>query len=285
MKCEICNIELKRIGHHIQKIHNLTLQQYYDTYLKKENEDICPECGKKKKFNRDLSEAYNEFCGPSCAVKNKKIQEKMRDTCKKNFGVENILMLDDVKESGMMKKYGVINPLHSDELKEKFKQTCIDRYGVDHPSKIEDIKKKKIDTQILHFGDLYCRTPEARQSYRENFIHNIESQGSEYQVQMGKNEKLILDELEAITGRKIQRNFTCIGYYPDGYLEDLNLIIEVYESHHNSTCYIEHDERREKELTAHLKCKFFIIKDTDWFVNKEQVINDFKTVLELITKE
>jgi predicted flavoprotein YhiN len=65
------------------------------------------------------------------------------------------------------------------------------------------VKDKKIQTQILHFGDLYCRTSEARKLYRENFIKNIERQGATYQVQIGKNEKMILDELETIIKKEI----------------------------------------------------------------------------------
>ena len=65
--------------------------------LKKENEDICSTCGKKKKFNRDLTEAYNEFCSHSCSTKNKKTQRRMRSTNFKRYGDEVPLRVDSVK--------------------------------------------------------------------------------------------------------------------------------------------------------------------------------------------
>jgi len=284
MICQICKKEMKRIGSHIIRQHNLSLQVYYDTYLKKENEDICY-CGKKKEFGRDLSEAYNDFCSPSCAVKNKDIQIKMRKTCFKNSGFENPLMNDNLKRQGMIKKYGVEYALQFKEIQEKIKETLLNRYNVDHPSKISLVKDKKTQTQILHFGDLYCRTPEARLIYRQNFIHNIENQKGSYQVQRGKNEQMILDELEKIFEIIIQRDFTYFGFYPDGYIKELNLVIEIYEEHHRHTCYLDYDERRKNTIIENLNCNFFIIWEKDWLTSKEQVISQFKSVIEFISKE
>lgn len=287
MKCEICKIELKRIGHHIQSKHGLTLQQYYDTYLKKENEDICPTCGNKKKFGRDLGEAYRNYCSPSCAISSDEIQKKMRDTCKEHHGVEYPAYSDKIREKSrltMLDRYGVEKPLQSKDIQEKCKLTCLERYGVDHPSKIPLVKQKKIETEILHFGDRYCRTPEARQMYRENFIKNIESQNDGiYQVQQGRNEKTILNELETHFNITIQRDFSAIGYYPDGYIKELNLIVEIYEPHHYHTCYIERDERRKNELIQFLKCEFFIISEKEWLSNKEQVISNFKLLIDSLS--
>lgn len=47
MKKEICKIcgELTVLSKHIRK-HNLTTKEYYDKYLKKDNEGICPVCNK-----------------------------------------------------------------------------------------------------------------------------------------------------------------------------------------------------------------------------------------------
>lgn len=46
--CRICGKDVD-IRTHI-KVHKLTSKEYYDEYIKKENEGICPICGKETKF-------------------------------------------------------------------------------------------------------------------------------------------------------------------------------------------------------------------------------------------
>jgi hypothetical protein len=54
------------------------------------------------------------------------------------------------------------------------------------------------------------------------------------------------------------------------------LIIEVYEAHHNHTCYIGHDEIRKNELIEKLNCEFFVIYEKQWFDNKQSIIQELK---------
>ena len=73
MKCCICNKELKNyisLSSHIKKNHfDITLQKYYDNFLKKENEDMCIVCGNKTKFVR-ISYGYKKTCSNKCNIKN-----------------------------------------------------------------------------------------------------------------------------------------------------------------------------------------------------------------------
>lgn len=170
MKCEICGKELKRLGSHIKKIHGVSLQEYYDKYLKVGDEDLCIECGCKKRFGRDLNEGYRDFCSQQCAVKNKDTQSKMRNTCKENYGVENPLESYELKKCGMMNKYGESNPAFVKDIQLRKKKTLMDRYGVDHPSKIPSVKQKKIDTQIRHFNKLINSIKENHEKLRSKII-------------------------------------------------------------------------------------------------------------------
>lgn len=282
MKCEICGIELKRLGRHIVKTHHISLQDYYDKYLKKDGEDICTECGNKKDFGRDLNEAYSEFCSPSCAVSSDKIQKKMRDTCKENTGFENPFHNRDLMESSMLKKYGDESPIRVKSINDQRIKTLMERYNVDHPSKIESVKQQKIDTQILHFGDLYCRTPAARQIYRENFIKNIESQKGDYKVQRGRNEEEILNDISRINNVIIEQSYRVIGYVVDGYISSLNVVLEIDERHHRDTYYKEYDIRRQNEIQDHLKCTFIRISESDWLKDKtseyEKITNQISQI-------
>ena len=60
-RCAICNKEYKNFGVHL-KSHNISPKEYYDKYLKKnENEGICPVCGKETTFI-SLGEGYRYHC-------------------------------------------------------------------------------------------------------------------------------------------------------------------------------------------------------------------------------
>ena len=53
IKCKICGLESSSyngLSHHITKTHNISNKEYYDKYLLKDNENICPICNKKNKI-------------------------------------------------------------------------------------------------------------------------------------------------------------------------------------------------------------------------------------------
>jgi len=55
MECQICKKEVKNLrclSSHL-RIHKTLVKDYYDKFLKKENEDICLECGKDQKRQED----------------------------------------------------------------------------------------------------------------------------------------------------------------------------------------------------------------------------------------
>jgi hypothetical protein len=82
-------------------------------------------------------------------------------------------------------------------------------------------------------------------------------------VSVGGKEKQILDEIEQKNNIKIDRNFSCIGYKPDGYCYETNTIYEVDEKYHFDVYgnLKEKDLIRQKRLEDYLKCKFIRIKD------------------------
>lgn len=74
---------------------------------------------------------------------------------------------------------------------------------------------------------------------------------------LGVNEKRILDELELSLNYKIIRQYTTIGYWVDGYIPELNLVVEVDERIKNNL----NDVRREKEIKKQLNCSFVRVGD------------------------
>jgi len=64
-----------------------------------------------------------------------------------------------IKES-FLEKYGMENPLKSQEIVNKRKQTCLEKYGEDNPSKVDFIKEKIVRVQLEKYGSLYNQTEE-----------------------------------------------------------------------------------------------------------------------------
>jgi len=81
---------------------------------------------------------------------------------------------------------------------------------------------------------------------------------------LGKNEKKILDNLEILFNYKIIRQFQVIGFFLDGYIQELNLAIEVDEKGHFSNNLLRREDiQRQKLIEEAINCKFLRIKDYD----------------------
>ncbi len=137
--CKICNEDTDYTWDsfprwHLKKCHNMNLQEYYDKHIKKNNENICKECGKKTTFI-GIRDGYRNYCCQSCAVKSKETQSKLKNT--------------------YIVKFGVKHPLKSKKIIDKIKKTNIEKYGVEctlhYPKsrkKILENKRKKYIERI-----------------------------------------------------------------------------------------------------------------------------------------
>ncbi|MCF0116981.1 MAG: hypothetical protein HUJ61_02905 [Bacilli bacterium] len=52
-------------SNHIKKVHKLSIQSYYDTYLRKDGEGICKCCGKATTYY-GLGKGYSNYCSSKC---------------------------------------------------------------------------------------------------------------------------------------------------------------------------------------------------------------------------
>lgn len=87
-------------------------------------------------------------------IKSDQIQNKIKNTC--------------------LEKYGVINPLMTQEVKEKSRKTCLEKYGVDHYTKTQEFKetiaeqydsiqeKTKVTNQAKYGVDYHTSLPETQ---------------------------------------------------------------------------------------------------------------------------
>jgi len=104
---------------------------------------------------------------------------------------------------------------------------------------------------------------ENRKNCRIARIKYIEKNCKGVLPNLGKNEKRILDEIEKTFEYKIIRQYPVCGYYVDGYIKELNLVIEIDELHHFDFHgnLKEKDSIRQNNIEEELNCKFLRIKD------------------------
>jgi hypothetical protein len=69
--CEICASSFdnyRKLSCHIRNFHKLNSKEYYDLYVKKENDGQCKSCGKETRFE-SLGNGYYHVCSKSCGAK------------------------------------------------------------------------------------------------------------------------------------------------------------------------------------------------------------------------
>ena len=99
---------------------------------------------------------------------------------------------------------------------------------------------------------------------------------------IGTKERAFLDELQGHTDFIILRNCDSfkskIGRFPDGYIEELKLIIEFDERKHfvdrEMTTYREKDLERIREFES-LGCRVFRVSEKVWSERKVEILVQF----------
>lgn len=146
MICKMCNKEFKdlfSLSNHIKK-HTINKNEYYDKYIKNENEGICLKCKNKTNFI-SISKGYLKYCSYNCSNSSEEVKDK--------------------KEKSYLKKYNVNNILKSKEIKDKIKLTIKEKYNVNNISKSEIVKNKKLNNSIIKYG---VNHPNKRKEYSDN---------------------------------------------------------------------------------------------------------------------
>ena len=67
MNCKICGRNFKLLGKHISAFHNISITQYYDTYINPEANKECPVCGNPLKL-LSLNYGYLKHCSHKCSA-------------------------------------------------------------------------------------------------------------------------------------------------------------------------------------------------------------------------
>jgi len=175
MKCQFKDCEktlknLNGLAKHI-KIHNISLKEYYDMFMKKEEDCICKECGSPTTFI-DLRQGYRKYCHNPCPT-NKELGKVWKDSIKKIHGVDNVSKLKYIKEKKketFQKNYGSDNIFATEEFKRKNKKELKEKYGVEYASQVDFVKKKRQQTFNEKFNGHPMKCEEIKEKVKNVFI-------------------------------------------------------------------------------------------------------------------
>ena len=167
MYCEICNKYVVSLGKHLCKCkdHNITPKEYYDKYLKKPNEGICPVCGKETQFIK-FSVGYNTHCSQYCTCHDKNVLDKRVDTLITNYGVDSPLKSNEIKNKVFTEEYS------------KHISECL-TLSFSNKSKVfwEERNKKSIQTWRLKYKNKtitnISQIPEIKEKIMDSFNKNV----------------------------------------------------------------------------------------------------------------
>ena len=251
--CKECGKVLnsfKGLTTHIQFKHNK--KEYYDKYLKKENEGTCKTCGKPTEFYT-VGYGYYKFCSKKC---------ENIDISKRNESIDWVARTKK-KEETNLKRYGVRHNMQRPEIMDQVKQTNLELYGVENVinnKKIQNKAKKKRQKTCMeqHGVRNYFQVPEVKEKIKQTFLekygvehlaqdpsifHNMQKHrfyAHQHDCELyyrGSYEKDFLDnfahniEIKKGLSFKYEDDGKIRVYHSDYYVPSQNLIVEIKNSY------------------------------------------------------
>lgn len=161
--CAFCGIEFNPQGTHL-RIHNIKNKEYYDLYLKdNQNEGNCLVCGNPTKF-LTLKNGYAKYCSRKCCAISEETKQNKIKTCLKLYGVEYINQNKEIQEKSKHTRFVKNNGNYeSDSSTEKRKETNLNKYGYEYGLQSDIIKTKSRETCLNNYGyEYYLQTDECK---------------------------------------------------------------------------------------------------------------------------
>ena len=152
--CKFCEVSFdspRALIKHINGAHRTSSQEYYDTFLRKENEGKCPVCSGATSY-RGFSKGYLTYCSNSC-----------RGECSENRHKISLAKIGVKQSDEHIRKR--LNSTDQKMKEETKRNTLLERYGVTNPSQLEQVRTRISE---VHKGSKKPRTS----SHQNNIIHS-----------------------------------------------------------------------------------------------------------------
>ena len=281
MKCEICSREFKNsrtLGIHISTTHKMSKQEYYDRFLKRdENEGKCLECGKETSFVT-LVKGYRIFCSVKCLnksqyhiehcmatyIKNyvdnksnrKELNERTRNTCLERYngiGLASQELTEKYNET-MLLKYGHTNPSQVKEIQEKTKQTNLKKYGAENVYGSDLIIQKIKETNLERYNETSWTKSKEGRKFLKN-LTNSQYKDKQYKTKKKNNSfntskienKLELELKEIFPDLETQYKSELYPFNCDFYIPSLDLYIEYNGSWTHGGCFYDENNKEDRD--------------------------------------
>ena len=153
------------LSKHISQKHpDITNQDYYDTYLKKEGEGVCARCGGPTKFSGRLNRGYYIHCSQKCTANDSATVSKRKET---NLTVHGSAGYNNHEKTSATKleRYGDANYANGEQIK----ATKMERYGIagyNNPKKRKETKRIKYGASNYVNSEKCADTKERRYGSR-----------------------------------------------------------------------------------------------------------------------
>ena len=196
--CEECNKTyrtLSALTTHIRHSHNKQYKEYFDKWIRENNDGLCKICGKEAIFS-NIDYGYRSGC------------------CKDHMNKWNQIQI----KKAVQNKYGVDNIFQCEEIKDKMKETYNKKYGVDYNHQNIGIMKKSLQTgfKIKQFRntDIWFQG-----SYELDFLEKFYDKYSD--IQQGPSINYVFKNKNRV-------------YHSDFFIPSLNLIVEIKSTYYNN---------------------------------------------------
>jgi hypothetical protein len=228
-------------------------------------------------FKSKTKITLNKIYGVDHPIQNDLIKTKVENTCLERYLAKTPLESNIIKN----KINNIKKERYNDEFynnREKYKDTCLERFGFENPMQNESIKQKLSNIIFEKYGVYYPSQNELiYQKMLKNGLHILKYKNSNIYYQ-GKYELDFLnkyyDKIDLKRGKSIKYIFDNkdYTYYPDFYLEKLNLIIEIKSSFWFNKHYIKNLEKQKICKKTGFDFIFIIDKNYEIF---DKLIEEF----------
>lgn len=236
MKCKECDKEFKNfkgLCSHIGKKHNN--KNYYDKWLKQENEGFCKYCNQPTKFD-SIHAGYFTYCSKKCMKQHYSEIKTEKNPMHSKEAKQN-------QRDTNMERYGVSQNTKRPEIKEQIKQTNLKKYGCENVGQNKEIKaqalKHREATNIIKYG-FKCAlsdpkifeksqiTGRTRKQFRNTDIYYQAS----YELDFLEKYYDLYPDMQRGPTIKYYFNNEPKNSFPDFYISSLNLVVEIKNSYH-----------------------------------------------------
>tara|TARA_Y100000310_G_C20704329_1_gene833639 strand:- start:9802 stop:10701 length:900 start_codon:yes stop_codon:yes gene_type:complete len=133
----------------------MNTKEYYDKYIKKDDEGECSECGKETKFRGQIK-GYRPFCSAKCSKHSKIVSEKIS----KSFNHRDVKEEANKRRLTVENRYGVSCVSKLQSSKDKVKKTCLDKYGYETNLLTEECHDKRWKSLIDNMEEINIKRKE-----------------------------------------------------------------------------------------------------------------------------